>query len=284
MVSFGWGVILARDFEKIFSFICFCLAWVLLATMEHRNTHPNPWKHCRSYVSLLRVLVFDKSFQQLTIEPNQNIGEIIEYESYQNERKQLRKEAIEHTKIEKDAREKRLQQQQQKQEKQNVDIATQATGGFTEFALAPFKPALLPIQMLLYRICVILRAVSSIVLWDDSIAAFWIVTVALLASLLLAWIPWAFVITWSFRIFVWVILGPWMKLVDIFFVNKLQNMTDEERKAKIDEDYQRRYEMLLGESYILKLMAEYSTKIQDIYQYMFGQVMQDMTEFLYYAV
>lgn len=279
MVAFGWGVILTLDFEKIFSFICFCFAWILLATMEHRNTHPNPWKHTRSYLSLLRVLIFNKSFEQITIEPNENMEQIIEYETNQNERERLRKEAIEHTRIEKEAREKRFQEQQKKQEKQNLDIATKAAGGFTELALAPFKQVLLPIQMSLYRICIILRAVSSIVLWDDSVAAFWIVTVALTASFLLAWIPWGFIIRWSFRIFVWVILGPWMKLVDIFFVHKLQNMTAEERKAKIDEDYQRRYEMLLGQSYILKLMAEYSMKIQDIYQYMFGQVRQDMTRY-----
>jgi hypothetical protein len=265
-------VILAHDFEKIFSFICFCVAWVLLATMEHRNTNPNPWKHSRSYIALLRALIFNKSFEQRTIEPNENIEQIMEYEINLDERRRMRKEAIERTRIETEARDKRLQEQQQKQEKQNVDIATQAAGGFTELALAPFKPVLLPAQTTLYRICVILRAVSSIVQWEDSIAAFWIVTVALTASLLVAWIPWAFIITWSFRIFVWVILGPWMKLVDILYVNKLQNMTAEERKAKIDEDYQRRYEILLGQSYILKLLAEYATKIQDIYKYMFGQV------------
>lgn len=276
MVSFGWGVILARDFEKIFSFICFLVAWVLLATMEHRNSNPNPWKHTRSYFELLGVLAFNISNGPRVIEPNENIEEIMEYDAYLEERDRMRKEVIEHTRIEKGIRQKQWEQEDKKQEKQNLDIATNTAGGFTELALAPFKPVLLPAQTTLYNICIVLRAVSSIVIWEDSVAAFWIVTLALTASLILAWIPWSFIFMWSFRIFVWVVLGPWMKLVDVLYVSRLQNMTEEERTAKIEQDYQRRYEMLLGESYLRKLLSENATKIQDIMKYMFGQVRRKM--------
>jgi hypothetical protein len=276
MVSFGWGIILARDFEKIFSFICFWIGWVLLATLEYRNGHPNPWKHSRSYLDLLGVLIFNKTFERREIEPNQNIEEIVEYDAYMEERERIRKEAIEHTRVEREVRQKRLEEEQRKQENQNVDMATQAAGGMAEIALAPFKFVLLPAQMALYKICILLRAVSSIVLWEDSVAAFWIVTTAMAASLLLAWIPWSFILLWSFRIFVWVLLGPWMKLVDIFYFNRLQNMTAEERQAQIERDYQKRYEMLLGESYLRKLSAEHAVKFQDIYKYMFGEVRPTM--------
>jgi hypothetical protein len=155
---------------------------------------------------------------------------------------------------------------------QASDYNTTVTGGFTNLALAPFKPVLLPAQLALYRVCVILRVGSSIVMWRDSVAAFWITTAAFLASLAVAWIPWAFLFRWAFKIFVYVVLGPWMKLVDIFYVNKVQNMTMAERKAKIEADYQRRYNLLLGESYIRKLLKERAMKLMDMQRYMFGEV------------
>jgi hypothetical protein len=267
-----WGIILANDFEKIFSFLCFWVGWVLLATLEFRRSHPNPWKRPRAYAELLGILVLNKSFVEVKVQPNQNIDEIIKYDEILEERERMRIEALENMRIEKENNEKRLQAEGEEMDKQASEEKTTVTGGFTNLALAPFKPVLLPAQLALYRVCVILRVGSSIVMWRDSVAAFWITTAAFLASLAVAWIPWAFLFRWAFKIFVYVVLGPWMKLVDIFYVNKVQNMTMAERKAKIEADYQRRYNLLLGESYIRKLLKERAMKLMDMQRYMFGEV------------
>jgi hypothetical protein len=271
MIAFTWGIILAHDFEKIFSFLCFWVAWVLLATLDFRMSNPNPWKRPRSYLELLGILLFNKSFVRVEVRPNENIEAILQHDEQLAERLRMRNLALENMRVEKENNEKRLQEEGEALDQYDLDPTTKMTGGLAQIALAPFKSVLFPAQMTLYRVCVTLRVASSIILWNDSIAAFWIVTVALLSSLLVAWIPWAFIFRWGFKIFVYVVLGPWMKLVDIFYVHKLQNMTPGELKAKAEADYQRRYDLLLGETYIRKLLKENWLKLQDITKYMFGE-------------
>jgi hypothetical protein len=270
--AFSWGIILARDFEKIFSFLCFWVAWVLLAASEFRRSNPNPWKRPRSYWELLGIVVFNKSFCRVKVEPNENIEEIIKYDEFLSERERLRKEALENMRAEREYNEKRLQQEGEELDQHDFDTATNVKGGITQLTLAPFKSFLLPAQIALYKVCVLLRVTSSIVLWNDSVAAFWVVTAAFLSSFVVAWIPWAFLFRWAFKIFVYTALGPWMKLVDIFYVHKLQNMTAEERKAMMEADYQKRYNLVLGETYLRKLVKEHRMKLRDMQKYMFGEV------------
>jgi hypothetical protein len=270
--AFAWGMILARDFDMIFSFFFFWVAWVLLATSEFRRNNPNPWKRPRSYWELLGVLLFNKSCCRVKVEPNENIEEIINYDDFVSERERTRKEALESMRAERENNEKRLQEEEEELDHQDFDRASHVKGGITQLTLAPFKSFLLPAQIALYKICVLLRVTSSIVVWNDSVAAFWVVTTAFLSSFVVAWIPWAFILRWAFKIFVYIALGPWMKLVDIFYVHKLQNMTSEERKAKMEADYQRRYNLLLGETFLRKLEKEHRMKLRDMQKYMFGEV------------
>jgi hypothetical protein len=206
------------------------------------------------------------------IEPNENIEEIINYDEFLSEREKTRKEALESMRAERENNEKRLQEEGEELDQQDFDAATNMKGSITQLTLAPFKSFLFPAQIALYKVCVLLRVTTSIVMWNDSVAAFWVVTTALLCSFVVAWIPWAFLFRWAFKIFVYVALGPWMKLVDIFYVHELQNMTSEERKAMIEADYQRRYNLLLGESYLRKLVKEHRMKLRDMQKYMFGEV------------
>ena len=101
-VAFTWGIILAHDFEKIFSFLCFWVGWVLLATLEYRRSNPNPWKRPRAYMELLGILIFNKSFVKVHVKPNQNIDEIIKYDEYLEEREKMRIEALENMRVEKE--------------------------------------------------------------------------------------------------------------------------------------------------------------------------------------
>jgi hypothetical protein len=272
ITAFVWGIVLARDFEMIFSFLCFWVAWILLATMGYSQSNPSPWKQPRSYWELLGVLIFNVRRPGELIEPNQNIEAIMAYDSNLFERERLRKEAIEHARRDKEDQQRKLDEQQETMEKETMAGGEKLHIGITQFALAPFKSVLMPAQTNLYRACVSLRIASSIIMWRDSIAAFWIVTAALIASFVVSWIPWAFLFRWVFKIFVYVVLGPWMKIVDICYVRKKQSMTRAERQAQTEAEFQRRYDLLLGQSYIRRLMNERNEKLRDFNRYMFGKV------------
>lgn len=58
--------------------------------------------------------------------------------------------------------------------------------------------------------------------------AFWLNLGCLVLAVSLL-IPWFFLIRWTSRIVVWTALGPWMRVVDIFYYTPMENMTEEER-------------------------------------------------------
>ena len=59
-----------------------------------------------------------------------------------------------------------------------------------------------------------------------------------------------------------------MKIVDIFYVTRRQNLTKEQPIGELVE----RYSVLLGESERVKMTKEDTLKKKDIKRYMFGQV------------
>ena len=65
--------------------------------------------------------------------------------------------------------------------------------------------------------CRFLRGIRSIGLWVELHYVFWLTSAFLLMSFLCFFVPWMWLIQWTCRIFVWALLGPWMKLVDKFW-------------------------------------------------------------------
>lgn len=270
MVSFGWGIALARDLELLPAFIVFAVGWFLLATMELARNRPSPLYTPRSYLGLMRVLIFNSSPVPETIAPNQDRKEIEAYVAKRAEMIRAREEIIKTIQLEQKKYEAYIEAETSKLE-EDVDIMSKAKGGISSITLAPFKGLLLPLQHLLHHICVILRVTNSVVVWRDSYLSFWIVTSCFAAAFTLVWIPWAFLIGWSFKIMIWVLLGPWMKLLDIFYFQRIQS-EKEKKKEDLALRFNERYAMLVGESLFRKIRKETALKMRDMKKYMFGQV------------
>ena len=154
---------------------------------------------------------------------------------------------------------------------EEIDVTTKSRGDITTIALAPFKDLLLPLQQVLHGLCIALRVGCSVVVWRDSYVAFWIVTASFAASFCLLWIPWAFLLSWSFKILVWVLLGPWMKLLDIFYFRRIESEEDQMKKD-LAQKFHERYTTLVSESLFRKLRNETALKLKDMKMYLFGQV------------
>eukprot|EP00934_Nitzschia_sp_Nitz4_P000987 Nitzschia sp. Nitz4//scaffold248_size28759//12858//16752//NITZ4_008109-RA/size28759-snap-gene-0.10-mRNA-1//-1//CDS//3329543992//987//frame0 len=270
MVSFGWGVALANNFDRFPAFLVFSIAWFLLATMEVSRSHPSKHDQPKSYLELLSMFLFNSSVSPVEIESNENLDAIKAYNEERAKQKKAREDVLNTIQMEQRKYEAYINSESSKLEEE-VDIMTQAQGGLTSMALAPFRGILLPIQHLLNNICVVLRVVKSVVIWRDSFAAFWIVSLSLIGSLLILFIPWTFLISWTFKIAVWVLLGPWMKLLDICYFRRSTLMEEEQQKADLAEKFQERYTMLLDESFGRKLRKEAALKMKDFKKYMFGE-------------
>ena len=222
IVAFVWGVLLTRDFDLIFSFLAFSVGWGLLATMEQAQKHPSPWNQPRSYTELLVALLLNKSYIRPHIGPNQNFDQIQEYKKTQETFQQAQAEVFQNIEMERKKFEELIAHESHDFEEETLDVSTKVGGGLSQITLAPFKSILLPAQLQMHKACVALRITKSIVTWRESCVAFWIVTTSFVVAIVLSLIPWAFLVSWGFKMLVWVFLGPWMKIVDIFYVTRRQ--------------------------------------------------------------
>jgi len=269
MTLFVWGIALSRDFDLILSFLVFSIGWFFLATMEHARTRPSALYRPRSYYELLKVLVFNRSPEPVSIQRNDELSEIMAYQKKRQELKRAREEIVKTIQMEQKKYEAYIEEETSKMEE--VDITTSASGGLSSITLAPLQGILLPLQRALHFVCVLLRVSNSIVVWRDSFVTFWLTTVCFLAAFILLWVPWGFIVGWIFKLAVWVFLGPWMKLVDIFYVNQKVSGEKDQQKEDLAQRFHKRYDMIVGESLARKLRKESALKMKDMKKYMFGQ-------------
>ena len=272
MTAFTWAILLALDFDRLGSFICFAFAWFLFATLEVQRKNPNPWKRPRTYIDLLGTFLFNKSFARHRIEKNENIEETMVFDERRADQMKFRKETIDASKARNELEEKKMLKESKELDKQSRDEIVGLPYGPSRLFLAPFQDILVPVQKVLYKACVYCRFAKSVICWSDSVVAFWVATVALFLSATLFFVPWTFLFRWGFRIVAIAFLGPWMKLVDVFFVENVEDLTYEERKAKVEAEMQERYDFIIGESKIRRLFKEKTMKLRDMERYLFGQV------------
>jgi hypothetical protein len=200
MTAFFWGMMIAYDFNKFPSFLVFSVGWIFLACNEYALRHPSPWHKSRRYFSLLTPLILGvPSYER--IEKNTNLEAIKEYEEKQAK---IKKQKQEEAELE-------LKQQQQLQKEfgdgQDIDITTEK-GSLLPFAVNPLKPILHPVQLQLGGYVIQARIVKSILLWQETYYAFWITTCSLVGSLVIFWVPWAFLLRWTMRIVFFLCSGP----------------------------------------------------------------------------
>ena len=273
MVSFAWGIAITRNFELFPSFFVCMLGWSMTACLSIQRAHPDPWKRPRKFPDLMSVLLWNKTPEQPPIEAYENQEVIDEYQRTEEARKEAVRVTMES-----------LYEEQQKMgigtfskemldteaEDLDQDFGTKAKGNVADLPLAPFKNTLLPVQVRMYKICVQLRIIRSILLWRDSYISFFVVLSSAIGAFLLALIPWTFVLKTSFTIAAWVFLGPWMKLVDIYYYTPMQAKSAP--NSDVSEKFKAKYKKLLGQSLKQRLEKEAALKNEDMRSYMFGKV------------
>merc|ERR1712174_111062 len=77
----------------------------------------------------------------------------------------------------------------------------------------PMKPILYPVQKNLGIVCDVLRVMKNLIIWEECYYSFWLTMGSFVVGVACLFVPWRFLAIWSCRIFVWTLLGPWMKLV-----------------------------------------------------------------------
>ena len=113
----------------------------------------------------------------------------------------------------------------------------------------------------------------------DGYTTFWLTLFSLFMALLCFFIPWGRILRTIARFAVYMLCGPWMKLVDIFYVQKLRNLSSSERKKR-ETDRSNKNNFLLKIAANRKRLAyEKLMRLRDFRKIMFGFYLTQVPNF-----
>lgn len=216
VILLGAGIILTEFPQFAVSVFFGGIAWIMLGLLGRRRRRPLMWDRPSSYFHILLRLLTGKTHPEI-IKPNENIDKDMVF---------MEKEKA------------RLKRYEERTEKfwshilEDIDEVDEMrnevlfSDSMRQPKLKVFRE-LYPLQKNLAQITSYFRFAERIVNWDQMHISFWITTSAIFlcfASLFL----WDEFYLWGKRFIVYTFLGPWMKLVDIFYFQKLDTQTRKE--------------------------------------------------------
>lgn len=86
-------------------------------------------------------------------------------------------------------------------------------------------------------------------------------------------------VRWALRIGVWIFLGPWMKLIDIYHTGKQKNQTTEEAREAAEARAKAKYRALVAATTPIQVQKEDLVKLKDMEKYMFGKYLAVLPRF-----
>jgi hypothetical protein len=267
--AFVVAIVLVERPEYYPSFCFATIAWVMLAIMGWRRNNPDVWTRCYSFAEILEKIVVGKcSTPPDRIEP---------FQDFDVAKKALEKWMSRLKDAEDKAQRAYIEAQKEEEERlkeleeigeTDADISTKVGGGIS---IDPIKAALHPVQLILGTICEVLRFVKHVLYWEEAYFSFWITIASAFLAIVCMFVPWFFLIQWTARIIVWTIFGPWMKLVDIFYISKIKPETEEERITREQQEKQQRRLATSLAAKEARLARENVAKMRDMKRVMFGK-------------
>jgi hypothetical protein len=274
MIAFTMGILLIDNFNYLPSFWLFSIAWLLLATNEQRQRNPSPWTGSMTFLQMWYAVINDKA-PGYQIADHENEAAVRRHQAAIKKRKEKEAEAAK----EASKQQAKLMAMEEVVDDVNEDLQTKVGGLGISFNL--LAKVLLPLQHKLGLVCRVLRIISSVLSWNDSFVAFIIVNACLAVGIVFLFIPWEFFVRWTIRILVWVTLGPWMKLVDIYYVQKLSEEGDNDAK-KFRQLAAAKMKTVNATRRAIMMRREDVTKLRAMKRYMFGKFVTKVPQFKEY--
>jgi len=252
------------------SFFFASIGWLLVAVMGWRRRSPDPWSRCKPYREFAEALALGHC-----VTPPDSIASFENAEEAAKFQEKMQKRIIDAEEAARIAYEK--QQKEQEEEMAEVqgiggdtDISTKHGSGIVS-SIDVFKPFLYPIQQYLDLAVGYVRIVRNIVIWDEAYMSFWITTGCFVLAVVFYFLPWVFMLQWTARIVVWVLFGPWMKAVDVFYYSKIKPLTEEELARKQREADKARLLKRKDAVREARIQKENAAKLKAMKKIMFGK-------------
>ncbi len=267
---------LIEDWNRLPGVFFFNIAWFLLATNEHRYRHPSPWHQPMSFIGMWNALVFGDMVRPAIISEHENESAVRRYKQDLLKRQEDEREASERAQ----ARAEEIANLTSGEGRENSDEMMETKLG--KVSINPLAPLLLRVQDILGLVCKSLRIIRSIVMWDECYIAFALANVCLALSLIVLFIPWNVILRWLFRLLVHSLMGPWMKLVDVFYLQKLDSQGEDNVAKQLQIAAREKMESLnIAKKAFMMKMEDFS-KTKAIKRYMFGKFVTRVPQFKEY--
>lgn len=269
LFAFVIAITLVESPQYYPSFCFACISWLLVAVMGWRRSSPDEWSKCQSYTEILeKVLIGKSSTPPHNIEPFQGFEAAQKaMEKWLNRIKEADEKAARDYALAQELEAERLKELEEIGEA-DADISTKVGGGLS---IDPVGKVLFPVQLSLGVVCRALRFIKHVIYWEEAYFSFWVATGSAFLSIACLFVPWFFIMKWTARIIVWLVFGPWMKLVDIFYVSTLKPETEEERTAREEQERQARRKVASQAASDARLIRENAAKMKEMKKFMFGK-------------
>ena len=269
MIAFFAAITVAERPSLWFSYVWFGHAWLLLAIQNYRNNTPHPWTKTKTFGQILCMLILNRAMGgSETISAYDHEEEATKYETQFKERIEKAETAAEKRREE----ELKILEEHEKEmaeldEDADTDIATKSSG----ISIDPLKKFLYPVQQHLATVCAGVRFVRNVYIWHEPYFAFFLTATSILVGIVFLLVPWAFVLHWTGRIVAWVVFGPHMKLVDIFYYKKMKAATDEEERESLLSQYRAKLSQARANDELAFTRTEDAAKLKVVKKILYGK-------------
>lgn len=276
-IALASAVILSIEYpNKVGPIIFYGIAWIMLSINFHASRHPYPWKRVKSSEQRNMVVLLGGSIQiPVQIKPHQGVEAGKKVEKLDNIKADRMSALI--TSFSSFAV--KTISIYNKASTSTLKMATEEKNWGLNWGMSLFNDRFHYPHMILKEMCNFSRMLRNLMNWKGFYAHKVTMDCLLLATLWLV-LPVNKIVLWFLRIMAWTLLGPWMKLVDIFFIHSWYK-TREELLALIDlgaeiEPQLPDFEAILESDMFAKMghsgriVAEESYKLKDMREHIFG--------------
>lgn len=257
----------------------YTIALIMWATSYNYSNHPSPWKRCESVPSIFKKLINRQDFVHIDVVPYQGYEASLsgdELEKARRERVQKLLFALKSVAA-------RVSKEKKKGDPYYYLVATEDKNPFKLNLFNFLDSPLQSIHLILKNLCSNLRILRSIITWKAYHYSFAIMVYSILIGTAFVLLPVNKLIQWVCRIVALVILGPWMKLVDIFYIMPYFPAPDREtdtlevKEPNVEAFFESSTFKMLTKR--VRIAQEEALKLKDMREYLFGRYMEAVPTF-----
>jgi hypothetical protein len=236
-----------RFLPSSFTALLLTFSWCM---MRARCSQQNPWMRCTSIREMIRTLLFNENMSPVTItlDPSSIIQEDEPCALVKTDNDEMKSVQTTTTGIPYDDRKNKSPSK-------------------IELALDMFKPNLFTFQQELIATIEWIRLIKRILIWEEASLSFWLSLIFLIITVLLMFIPWMLVIRSLSTFFVWTFLSPFMKLVDVIFLQDNVPSVDKKSRGSWKQTLRA---AILKHNLRSRMRRENEERVKDMKQSLFG--------------